>query len=149
MSDIAIVCLVAVCAVNPATAQRPSTHTYKSPDGSFTFKYTDPLILCRTGTPEAPRNWVPLDSCESQRPLCSTSDMLADAIACVAHPHSKEITTLSRAVFAVSVVPDAETEEACLKGLPASDDPKEPQTKLINGVRFKATAILDAAMMQT
>jgi hypothetical protein len=75
--------------------------------------------------------------------------MLADAIACVAHPHSKEITTLSRAVFAVSVVPDAETEEACLKGLPASDDPKEPQTKLINGVRFKATAILDAAMMQT
>ncbi|HVO80058.1 MAG TPA: hypothetical protein VMT28_04975 [Terriglobales bacterium] len=144
-----IACGIAIGLVLPALGQRTSTHHYTSPDGSFTFKYSDPLILCRMGTREAPQNWVPLDSCESQRPLCATADMTDDAIACVAHPHAKEVTTLSGAVFAVSVVSDAKREDACMSGLPPSDHPNDPTTRSIHGVTFKATTTSDAAMMQS
>ncbi|MBZ5596835.1 MAG: hypothetical protein LAN83_00810 [Acidobacteriia bacterium] len=124
LGNVAIACLVAVCVVNPAAAQRPSTHTYKGQDGTFAIEYRDPLIACR----KAAQSWEPMESCDA----CGDSD-----IACVAYPTEKVAgTNFVSGTFSVGEIPDARDQTACLTGMGVPDFPT-PASRKIHGVTFR------------
>jgi hypothetical protein len=142
------------------TQTNSSQQIFKSPDGTFMFRYPSSVVLCQPqyekpmpdtdGSKEAlePRlvGWTP-DSCGAYMPICPTSEVMAtdtgplhpDAIACVAYPNSAyEGTDFSGGAFSVSEISDATTESDCLQFDRLTTDPKKARWQRVGGIKFKA-----------
>lgn len=130
-----------------ALAQARSMHTYTSSDGTFEFKYSEPLILCQTGTKKLPENWAPIESCEDQRPLCADSSGAGSAVACIAYPHARlEGYNLLHATFSVNTIPTVKTEAECRQMPPDAERVKEPKEKTIHGTKYLIIHTGDAGL---
>jgi len=137
--------LGALLPCSSSLAEDVKVHTYKSPDGSFTFQYAEPLLLCQHDG----ENWTPNEYCKSQRPLCGDSNMVDQAIACVAEPRPKGPVTLAEATFAVSVIAQANNAENCFNDLQKSELSSNPKTVELHGSVFHVTYFSDAATSQS
>ena len=128
--------------------------TFTAPDGSFSFRYWDHLIRCKS-VPEARDP----DVCSGYVPAC---DDLADpfhqqtSIACFAYPKNKFTDTpaFEAATFSVEVVDEHATAKSCLAG-PNLKDPEgggldvdKRGTTIINGVSFAVFEFGAGAMNQ-
>ena len=139
-----------VCLGTFAFGQSGSPRTYTSPDRAFQFNYPGPLILCENGTKGSPENWLPIESCEDQRPLCSDTSGAGRASACIAYPHARlEGYNLLHAAFSVNKLHDARTEADCLR-TPADAEPvKGSKEQTIHGTRFTIINTGDAGLSHT
>jgi hypothetical protein len=123
---------------------KSSQQIFKSPDGTFMFRYRAPLILCQaqyqgrdfSGPTDARssmviNDWEPIDSC-----VCP---LAPDAAACVAYPHAAyEGTWFNGGAFSVTVVPDITTKDDCLQFNSGTVLKKTIHSTRIGGVKFKA-----------
>ncbi len=128
-------------------AQQPGTpalHTYRSPDGSLSFQYSDALVLCQQ-PPKEEGSWKP-DACLAYMPICPSQDSTG-IIACLAvkpGPADKN-TTFDGAAFSVLDLGPAKNEAACLNAAWHGSSGDWPVKKKINGADFRVTEIDGAA----
>jgi len=126
----------------------PSHDVFKSEDSSFQFRYPKSFVLCY---PEGDHSKTQSDkssSCSSYIPICfagitttDTDELHPDTMACVAYPHSPYAgTNFSGAAFSVSSVPDAHSENNCLKFDEFTMDKKKAHWTTIGNVKFIAAS---------
>jgi len=133
-----------VCGLVTAGSAQQSQKTFTSPNGLFSFHYSDMLVNClpRQTTGPAPA----IDSCMSQGAVCSGPGSDATVLACFAYPKErfKDKPLFVAATFFVTEIESAKTEKACLKG---SSDwlvlNSNAETTTINGITFKVFEIGD------
>ena len=133
------------CTLPIALSAQNQRQTFTSPDGVFQFQYSEPLVLCTVpeGHEEDPykvrtqRAWEPRELCTCFHPICD-DPAVSDSLACIAHPDF-------RAAFLAAVVPDAKSEKSCLAGSKNWWRTRKPQSRKINGVRFRLFHISDAS----
>jgi hypothetical protein len=111
------------------SAQVLAFSTFVSSDKAFKFDYPNSLILCRPD-PRQSDSWRPSEDCTGYSSVCGT------AVACLAYPAADYAgSTFEGASFAVEVLKDKATEDACIRNLPKEDGHKA-DSEIINGVKF-------------
>ncbi len=119
------------------TQTNSSQQIFKSPDGTFVFRYPSSLVLCQPHyekpMPDADvsnealepllTGWLP-DSCGAYLPICPGTELPVTAsgplhpepIVCIAYPQSAyEGTNIDGAAFSVSVIPELVTQSDCFE----------------------------------
>jgi hypothetical protein len=132
--------LCATCVLGAQTHRSQSTKsTYVSPDETFRFDYSDPLVQCKRDLNQ-PDWWIPAESCEAYTPVCS--DVSCDSkstVACTAYAVSdKKGTNFEAAAFSVSEPKGANTENKC-RSVAEEFRTVPIRTQTINGVKFSVT----------
>jgi hypothetical protein len=118
------------------TSHNPAEISFTSPDGTFSFKYSNSLLMCKRD-PNQPDWWTPGRSCEAYTPVCSDSSCIKDAtVVCVAYPaESLKGTNFQAAAFSVNQRDAANTEE-CLKVTEPPPLVGPIRSETINGAKF-------------
>jgi len=131
--------LLLLIGISFAQTRSSQSRIFKSPDGTFQFRYPKSLVLCQphfeepTPRPDLPDDlpeekhtltgWTP-DSCGAYLPICPGFQLWVNAsgrwyiepIACIAYPSSAyEGTNFDGAAFSVSVLPYLTTAHSCLE----------------------------------
>jgi hypothetical protein len=95
------------------TDKRKEGH-FTSPDGRFTFNYSDLIVACSRDLKQSDL-WIPVESCEAYQPVCSDFFGAKDnTVACVAYPaRSLKGTNFEAAAFSVNQI-NVATIDGCL-----------------------------------
>lgn len=140
--DSALTALVLVASSLAQTRPTPS-QIFKSPDGTFQFRFPKSLVLCQ---PQL-NGWTP-ESCSSYLAICPRSitatpsgPLHPETVACVAYPNSAyKGTNFGGAAFSVGEVADAKTQTDCLQFDELTTDPKKAHWQTVGGVKFRANS---------
>ena len=146
--SVVIVLAIAAAGMIPQAlgANRYTQSTFFAANRAFEFNYTNSLVLCRRD-PKQSDWWRPDESCEAYSPVCSNfGGNPAGVVACVAYPAAKyQGSNFEAAAFAVSVLKDKRTENACLSNLP-EEFKSTLHSEIVNHVNF-ATGISGSVAM--
>jgi hypothetical protein len=131
-----------------------SQQIFKSPDGTFAFRYPSSLVLCKPQyekpTPDTsisnenlePRlvGWTP-DSCGAYMAICPTNEVTGTDTRPL-HPEAN----FSGGAFSVSEIFDATTERDCLQFDRLTTDPKKARWQRIEGIKFRTNRGAEAGL---
>jgi hypothetical protein len=132
-------------ATSAQTVKSPNEkmETYTSPDGTFSFLYSEILVRCELRPQQEGYYWVQPE-CNSYHPACGDSPKPDEPLVCIAYPRNQytDSPTFEAGVFSASEV--SETQEQCTGEL-ARRGRKAIQ---IGGVRLYFDEEADGGMSQ-